>query len=806
MPKKFFRNIFKKRKTETAIQEMQISEPTVVSAYAIGVQYNYELHSKVLKQDPLTAEDMFKILTGGRPSKLNCLREHGMQGDLDSIYETFLDFTGHFNTRIPNPEGADFIARAAENNASLVSDQRKVVDTLIEKAKQYEQLSQNKSLTQEQKTQAQQLYARCTNMAYYVMQQTPKITKIYEDIMTAHATKDTKKLDALSRQTYGELYSDTKVVVKSDQAKVLGAGGLNTVYEMEVDGTRQVFKRGHTHLTDASDDLQVLRERVEIDTSYQSMTELTDSTDYEFGERKVRIPSKSYTTLLRDGTRVDVVSASKKSEDMLRNANLAQRDVAVSRLNNILGLGAAVQAQLAQDRDGTYSSLMTFANGKSALSMTVTPVSEIRSIAEDQKEELASTLYLQEAAVAELEQRVKEAEPNKREGVLAEYRVANLLLSEAKKKTESSQILNVSDISLNRSLQNLAALDFLCGHGDRNFRNYMIEEIKASDGSATYQVSGIDNDMTFSHTKEALNPRFAVGLNAPIVSLEGNFPVMEESLRDKIMSLTPEILGNSMRGLLDETQIDVTKHKLALFQEHIRSGKVEIVTSLTQEHVERLQDPTKTKASLNASLFGYSVKQLESTIMKTVDSRTKTPSHVKGFIYNSLEASKILPYIVGDETKGIEPMTIEEKKQVLSLIKNPTSKKSVTTYLNTDDLLQLWTDVSADKSPITRAEIINNSNTKMKQELFARIPYEELKEEVTKLTETKGLNDSAKEAFAVVTKEKEETLAKQKPWVQARKPIEFESLVDRGASRPRFNIGERRSKTSPVKESDDLTK
>ena len=212
--------------------------------------------------------------------------------------------------------------------------------------------------------------------------------------------------------------------------------------------------------------------------------------------------------------------------------NMANRNVATSRVANLIGLGDLVaQSTLATVKDKATGkeregSLMALARGSE----------------------------MQEESIQKVQaQMFKVNDPAVRENM-------------AKEKITPS---------LQKELSSLQVLDYLCGQGDRHRRNYFVTQ----DGNGSYEhLQGIDNDMSFStgvdnekqlkkmgSTYGQMNWRMVVDSNDNIT-----IPHMDQQLADNILKLKEDELRFVLKDLLEDVFIDQTIARLRKLQNGIR--------------------------------------------------------------------------------------------------------------------------------------------------------------------------------------------------------------------------------------------
>lgn len=227
-------------------------------------------------------------------------------------------------------------------------------------------------------------------------------------------------------------------------------------------------------------------------------------------------------------TMVDQDLNEKLIEDKVKT-NMANRNVATSRVANLLGLGNLVaQSTLTTVKDKKTGekrtgSLMTLARGVEAKS-------EI-------KNNVASKLTKQK----DLQSREE----------MAKKRIAP---------------------SLQKELSSLQVLDYLCGQGDRHRGNYFLTKGKGEDSQYEH-LQGIDNDLSFSsgvdNEKQLKDKKigggFLGGMNwRMVVDSENNItiPHMDKQLAQNILELKEEEIRFVLKDLLEDVFINQTIARL----------------------------------------------------------------------------------------------------------------------------------------------------------------------------------------------------------------------------------------------------
>ena len=140
-----------------------------------------------------------------------------------------------------------------------------------------------------------------------------------------------------------------------------------------------------------------------------------------------------------------------------------------------------------------------------------------------------------------------------------------------------------------RDVSMLKVIDTLCANVDRHAGNMFY---KTDNSSATVKltgVQGIDNDDSFGKfTAKDINHSGIINR----MSLIKEIKVMDASMAKNVLALTPEKLDSKIRlAGLSEGEISAANERLALLQQRIRDGKIELLSNITDW--EKYTDPEK---------------------------------------------------------------------------------------------------------------------------------------------------------------------------------------------------------------------
>lgn len=228
------------------------------------------------------------------------------------------------------------------------------------------------------------------------------------------------------------------------------------------------------------------------------------------------------------------ISQRMKEEKMV--TNMANRNVATSRVANLIGVGDIVeQSMMAKVKDKKTGdvktgSLMTKARGK----------------------EMKDTLDKEVRESLNLEKNILKRE---------------------------QMVKDMISPTMQKQLSSLQVLDYLCGQADRHRANYFVE--KDAQGKFS-QIHGIDNDMSFSTGYDTIKDLIRRGgvynlggagaHQRAVVDSEDNLliPHMDRQLAKNILDLKPEELKFVLKDLLEPAFIDVALIRLQKLQNGIR--------------------------------------------------------------------------------------------------------------------------------------------------------------------------------------------------------------------------------------------
>ena len=125
-----------------------------------------------------------------------------------------------------------------------------------------------------------------------------------------------------------------------------------------------------------------------------------------------------------------------------------------------------------------------------------------------------------------------------------------------------------------RDLTSLQVLDVLCGQVDRHGNNLLYQKDEA--GNLT-GLQAIDNDASFGLNEDVLHTSVARRQDRRVYDPDGNMvlPYMDKALADRIMELEPEVVTFALQDLLRESEINAAVRRLQLIQNAIRGARTQ---------------------------------------------------------------------------------------------------------------------------------------------------------------------------------------------------------------------------------------
>ena len=591
----------------------------------------------------LSHEDVHKLL-------MSVSANYNDDPRLETIVDDYFAYNRIFEAKVPSKSEPDFMKKTAETNRRIMESNERLISSLSEAAADYIQRGGQERTKKDADRELAERYEKMgvmlKKLAEHTLGQQAAIANTYDQVMESRH-QDASTPNGLEGKTFNEIFTDTRVYRKGEmEGKTLGQGGMNTVYKVNVDGKERVFKQGSgsiRSLDEYATDVDVYRERLGAEVEQRTLS---------------------------DGN----------TQFVLKDVETAKRDVAVSRVDQLFGFDIAVGTRLVRSETGELSSLMELSSGqeitKFALISDPTQEQAIRAF---QKNGYEGMIQMLQHAV----------ESKKKNGESQDLIRANeeeLQMWVKEKETKSANpVICIRDSDLNKSLMEMAALDYICTHMDRHVGNYMVVQ---QDGK--FRVQAIDNDTAFARVEEG---RMG-GSNAPEVNLEDNFPFVDAELKEKIQTITPQTLRDSLTGLLKEDQITVACERLKKMQEHFE--KIEVVTGdFTPEQIDKLLDSSKSMTSYNAHLTKHTVEE-DKTVREWARS---TPEYYETLLPQEVAAKRAIAE--AKAKKEAEKMTFAQFSKE-SAEKEPSAPKK--------DRGQ-WRKVTPTKSREKEAPVIGANRT-----------------------------------------------------------------------------------------------
>ncbi len=438
---------------------------------------------------------------------------------------------------VPQKTGTDteFLQDVAETNGLVCEYMLEIEKYLLRKAEGY---------THKSKRYAQVGMA-CREEAKKIRVQMDLVNKIQEYCF--YQCRTGKNLTYAGRR-YEEVLKDPNLSIfqagELDDTQKFGAGQVNSVYKIQ-DAQREnkerIFKAGNQNVDLKSNGMSEVYERIKM----------------------------------------------RKAKDDKEKINTSYRDVAVSMIDKLFDLNAAVDTSFVRASDGSQASLMDIAAGKSNGSLYAYMGSEEKA---DREADILHQIMINAPYLVNGTD-YKPDEKDRKE-------IAN-----QKQRTT----VNVGSEKFVQSTFNLAALDFICGHVDRHAGNYLVSD---------QGVQGIDNDSAFSLRKANYSNSQAGDYNklsgseassfvrqendegetvtvnnayAAYSALDLSFPFVTEEFRNKIMSVSEDAVRGTLRGLLEEDEIEACVGRVKEFQSYLgklKREKGQIVDSLSERAAE----------------------------------------------------------------------------------------------------------------------------------------------------------------------------------------------------------------------------
>jgi len=121
--------------------------------------------------------------------------------------------------------------------------------------------------------------------------------------------------------------------------------------------------------------------------------------------------------------------------------------------------------------------------------------------------------------------------------------------------------INIKDPNLQRLLSKLQLLDALAFQVDRHAGNWFIEQ---DEKGAVTGIKGIDNDMAFGLKTDIHNTKFSY---ARMYAGVGSF--VDKDMADRVMAIRPEDLAAALGDLLNQEELDALVERLKKIQQQL---------------------------------------------------------------------------------------------------------------------------------------------------------------------------------------------------------------------------------------------
>ena len=243
------------------------------------------------------------------------------------------------------------------------------------------------------------------------------------------------------------------------------------------------------------------------------------------------------------------------------------RDVALSMIDRLFGLNAAVTTSFAKSEEGDMSSMMDKAEGvEGYLSLLAYDEESMREI------DVCKQIMLHSDSIINKEKPDSEKNRNIR------------------KKRAGALAINAFNPKFIESMMNLQALDIITGHIDRHTGNYLVtaDGVKGIDNDTSFSLRDVadedtskaiaDGKITFaelaSRGDKVLNQEkghTVTANNTPQMFFSTTFPKVTQSFINKICSVSSGDIRNTLMGLLSVEEIDACILRTQKLQKYLKS-------------------------------------------------------------------------------------------------------------------------------------------------------------------------------------------------------------------------------------------
>ncbi len=500
------------------------------------------------------------------------------------IFDSIAAYQGIIaGNEIPAADSPDFIKRIGQINAVILGSHDALTAKFAEASESFRTMS--KTADKKDREPFSLLADNCANLATLALSQKTLLNKVYDDLMTA-LRSNPETVSNFSGKDYQELLLSSSLYQLPSSAQALGSGAINTVYRAGTPDAPKVFKEGTVHQR------QKMVDGFDRNTALDVMTRRMG---YSSGQ------IEEYGT--------------KPQHQGIAFANTAQRDVAVSRIDKLLGLDMAVNTQLASSQGGNTSSLMDMAQGSIAGEVGYYSgednreaagywyrnklEAEIRSKTQEieairlvlsQTEERINRLSaidistLDESALRTNQERLANANREKA-SMISKLPEREKELTKLQARLNEPTLVNLQSPEVVGQLFRMTLLDLIVGHVDRHSGNYMMAA-----GEEGVKIRAIDNDTSFSLNTDIMEGTTKTGGIYP--KLKSAFPFVPPEIRDKVQTISEENIRQTLTGLLGPLEINAACERFRIVKEYI--GDLESKGQVTDYNPE----DTNQRASL----------------------------------------------------------------------------------------------------------------------------------------------------------------------------------------------------------------
>lgn len=626
----------------------------------------------------------------GLPTSENAKHVIGEGVRFDQAFKAILKALDNYHkkidsTRIPalpkSPEEhPKFLSEIGQANSKVMS----AYDNALEKLIAYSEAHSGDKSGPARKlaTYAAQFYMR--GMAEKI-----RVQSVYDAMQRAVAeespTGGMADFNSLAGKTYREaiLSMGVHIVKKADTFKQV-SGGMNTVDFVHTPGGRSgVLKSGKEELLAQEADFTALYwltpdkgNQMQMDRIAKikgsSVQALIEEYGYELGRALIKYRNMSIENINKTlqafgndrqvyGERMKVKTESQEAEGQMtklriKNAKTSERDVAVSRINKLLGFNIITETEFAQTADRTKSSLGKLAEGSSPNDfLFYTNPGEKAGM--DEIAEVTSIINY----VKKKKEINAIGDSHEREQKLQKHDVNSVRAVDLSKHGNANEFIK------------LTIVDMIVGHVDRHAGNFLVKA--GADGKMS--VRGIDNDTAFGRFDNIEGP--GEGENRVDESritpfLNESLQFVPESIYKQVKKVNASMIRGALKGLIPDEEIKFAESRFEKVKGHLEKLKSQ----------KKIQDPTAANVTALAGTYlegsgkdnNYirAIASSASQARDTISSVEKITIKGMGFANGSelFEAVKHL------KENGIDPIALLRMKKDFSkaIVEGALTKKS----------------------------------------------------------------------------------------------------------------------------------